>query len=92
VLGGGRGGDDRPGAPARREPALGGQLLVRVGHDAARDAELRGEGARRGQPDPGAQPPGADRVPQLAGQLPPQRLPPCRVERHEQRDRLVRHG
>jgi len=55
--GGGRGGrraddtapDPRPGADAGLQPALRGELGVRVGDRAARDAEVRGERARRRQ-------------------------------------------
>ena len=82
-LGGRRGGHDGAGAAPRGEPALGRQLLVGVGDDAARDAELRGERPRRGQANAGAEPARTDRVAQLAGELAPQRHRRSVLEREQ---------
>ena len=67
------GGDHRRGPLFHLEVSLGSELLVRVGHHASRDAEVRREHARRGQPRPGDEPPvlyrEPERVPQRAPHL-----------------------
>ena len=66
------------------EPPLRGELRVGVGHDAARDAEIVGQAARRGEPRAGVEAAIADRGAQPVGELLAER--PARTrERHGER-------
>ena len=74
----------RTGAPCLRlEVTLGGELLVGRGHDAAGDAELRGERTARGQPCAGRQAAVADRGAQRPLELLVHRLLVVAVELDE---------
>jgi hypothetical protein len=66
--GGDHRGDDGSRALAHVEVALGGELLIGVGHDAPRDAEVRRQPARRRQSGSGGQPAVLDRDPKRFAQ------------------------
>jgi hypothetical protein len=57
-------GDRRPGAAAADDPALGGEVRVRLEDGAARDPEVACERARRGERRPRREPSAGDRVAQ----------------------------
>ena len=71
--GGGGVGDERGGALAGDEVALGAELRVGVDHDAPRHAQFARERARRGQRESRRQPTRTHRVTQLLLELSPQR-------------------
>ena len=83
------GGAHRRAHPHRRaltaaEIPLGGQLAVRLAHQAARDAQLLRQASRRGQRRARRQAPGANRLADTAGELLAQRQLAAAVELHQQ--------
>lgn len=78
--------DPRRAARTADEVALGDELLVRLDDDAARDAQLGGEGARGRDERAGPQAARSDRLAQLVLELPVERGGPRPIEPDEQLD------